>query len=204
MKSHEFLTERVLNLHTPEDKAKYADQVWDLLRKSYANLGGFKSAANKEELVATPGYWKVIKRGKKITAVNLYRKIPQTSTFKVYASGAETELDPKTQEYRVTEQGKKDYISIKKADITQKRSWAEVSGPAAAFVKRLGAKPIPNKYAGALTDKAILALDPDGIHYTRLIMGEPHVKAMYGFVGLTPEQKKSLEIKGLEIHDLPK
>jgi hypothetical protein len=178
--------------------------VWELLQKAYEKMGGFKSAANKEELIANPGYWKVVKRGGKITAVNLYRKIPQTSTFKVYASGAEAELDPETNKYRATTQGKHDYMQIKKADVTQKRSWAEVSGPAEKLAIRNGAKPIPNKYAGALTDKAILSLDPDGIHYTRLIMGELHKKAMYGFVGLTPEQKKSLENKGLEIHDLPK
>lgn len=204
MRAKDFLIERILNLHTPEEKAKYADQVWDLLQKAYQKMGGFKSAVNKEELIANPGYWKVVKRGDKITAVNLYRKIPQTRTFKVYASGADTELDKDTGEYRATEQGKRDYKDIKKADITQKRSWAEVSGPAAAFVKRLGAKPIPNKYAEYLTGKEILDYNNDGIHYTRLIMGEPHEKAMYGFVGLTPDQEKALKNNNLEIHDLPR
>ena len=203
MRAKELLTERILNLHTPEERAKYADQVWDLLQKAYQKAGGFKSAVNKEELINNPGYWKVVKRGDNITAVNLYRKIPQTSTFKIYASGAQAELDPEKQEYRATEQGKRDYINIKKADVTQKRSWAEVSGAPEMFAKRIGAKPIPNKFAAYLTGKEILELNPDGYHYTRLIQGEPYEKAMYGFVGLTPDQKKALELNGLDIHDLP-
>jgi hypothetical protein len=204
MRVYELLTERVLNLHTPEEKAKYADEVWDLLQKSYQKVGGFKSAVNKEELVGNPGYWKVVKRGDKITAVNLYRRIPQTNSFKVYASGAETQLDPEKQEYRTTKQGIADYSMVKKADVTQKRSWAEVSHGPEAFAKKMGAKPVPNKYAQYLTGKEILELNPDGYHYTRLIMGEPHEKIIYGFIGLTPEQEKALENNGLDIRDLPR
>ena len=204
MRAKEFLIERILNLHTPEQKAKYADQVWDLLQKAYQKAGGFKSAVNKEELINNPGYWKIAKRGDRITAVNLYRKIPQTNTFKIYASGAETELDPDTQEYRATEKGKRDYLNIKKADITQKRSWAEVSGSPEMLAKRLGAQPVPNKYAAYLTGKEILELSPDGYHYTRLIMGEPHEKIIYGFIGLSPKQEKALENNGLDIQDLPR
>jgi hypothetical protein len=203
MRAKELLTERILNLHTPEQKAKYADEVWDLLQKSYVRSGGFKSAADKEELITIPGYWKIVKRGDKITAANLYRKVPQTQTFKVYASGAETRPDPITNTPRSTLQGKRDYSMIKKADVTQKRAWAEVSGPAEAVAKKSGGKPIPNKYTAYLTGKEILDLDSDGYHYTRLIQGEPHEKIMYGFIKLTPEQRKAMEMNGLDINDLP-
>ena len=204
MRAHELLTERVMNLFTYQDKAKYAGEVWDLLQKSYQKAGGFKSAVNKEELLDTPGYWKVVKRGDKITAVNIYRKVPQTSSFKVYASGAETELDPEKQEYRATKQGIADYSMTKKADVKQNRSWAEVSQGPETYARKLGAKPVPNKFAQYLTGKEILELNPDGYHYTRLIMGEPHEKIIYGFIGLTPEQEKALENKGLDIQDLPR
>ena len=203
MRAKEFLIERILNLHTPEQKAKYADQVWDLLQKSYLKLGGFKSAADKEELITIPGYWKIVKRGDKITAANLYRKVPQTQTYKVYASGSETIPDPITNAPRSTVQGKRDYLMTKKADVTQKRAWAEVSGPAEAVVNRVGGNPIPNKYAAYLTGKEILDLDSDGYHYTRLIQGKPYEKIMYGFVKLTPEQRKAMEMNGLDINDLP-
>lgn len=203
MRAKELLIERILNLHTEEEKAKYAARVWKLLQKSYQKMGGFKSAANKEELVTIPGYWKLVKRNGKITAVNLYRKIPQTSTYKVYASGAETTPDKETKLPKSTPQGLADYTMLKQSDIKQKRAWAEVSGPAEKHAKKLGGKPIPNKYAAYLTGKEIIELNPDEYHYTRLIMGEPHEKIMYGFASMTPEQEKALNISGLDIHDLP-
>jgi murein tripeptide amidase MpaA len=92
---------------------------------------------------------------------------------------------------------------VKKADEKMKRGWAEVSGPAEKLAQSTNTKPIPNKFASYLTDKEILNLNPDGYHYTRLIMGEPHEKIIYGFIGLTPEQEKELKNKGLDIQDLP-
>ena len=79
MLSREFLIERVLNLHTLDEKSKYIDAVWDLLQKSYKKIGGFKTATDKQELLSFPGYWKVVKRGDTITAVRIYRKSPKTT-----------------------------------------------------------------------------------------------------------------------------
>jgi hypothetical protein len=204
MRASEFLTERVLNLHTPDQKAQYADEVWDMLQKSYAKMGGFKSASSKEELIDIPGYWKVVKRGPELTAVNLYRQTPKTKNFKVYASAAQTTKDLATDKYKATPQGLQDYLMVKKADEKMKRSWAEVSGPAEKLAQSINTKPIPNKFAEYLTGKEILSLNPDGYHYTRLIQGELHEKIIYGFIDLTPEQEKALENKGLDIQDLPR
>ena len=203
MRAKELLLERIINLHTADQKSKYVDDVWDLLQKSYKKLGGFKSATSPQELIEIPGYWKIVKRGDTITAVNLYRKVPHTNTFKVYASGSDTKYDSEKDSYTASDQGRKDYMMVKSDDVKMNRSWAEVSGPAEKNAKRLGAKPIPNKFAAYLTDKEILELNPDGYHYTRLIQGEPHEKIIYGFIGLTDEQKKSLENSGLDIHELP-
>lgn len=203
MRIKDLLTERVINLHTEEGKAEYATRVWDMLQASYQKMGGFKSAASKEELIEIPGYWKLVKRGPDITAINLYRKIPQTQTYKVYASAAETSSDQTTGLPTSTSRGLVDYTTLKQADITQKRAWAEVSGPAEKHAKRLGGKTIPNKYAAYLTGKEILDLNSDGYHYTRLIMGEPHEKIMYGFATMTPNQQEYLEMNGLDIQDLP-
>lgn len=203
MLSREFLIERVLNLHTQDEKSKYVDDVWDMLQNSYKKLGGFKTALDKQELLSFPGYWKIVKRGDKITAVNIYRKSPKTTNYKVIASATETQVDPKTGENRATKQGLADYNMLNKADVKMQRSWAEVSGPAEVMMKRMGAKPVPNKYAALLTDKEILELNPDGYHYTRLIQGKPHEKVIYGITKLTPETKKQLEISGLDINDFP-
>lgn len=197
MRSREFLIERIINLHTDDQKKKYVDQVWDILQQSYAKIGGFKSASSPQELIEIPGYWKIVKRDGDITAVNLYREVPHTSTFKVYASGAVTDGNT------ATDQGRSDYMMMKKDDVKQERSWAEVSGSAEKIAKRLNSTPIPNKFAAYLTGKEILKLNPDGYHYTRLIMGEPHEKIIYGFIGLTDEQKNMLEINNLDINELP-
>ncbi len=203
MRAHEFLTERVLNLHTQEQKAQYADEVWDMLQKAYAKMGGFKSATSKEEIIEIPGYWKLIRRGSEITAVNLYKQSSHTKNLKTYASAAQVHIDPETNEYKATPQGLADYTKLKNEDLKMKRGWAEVSGGAEKTAKRIGAKPVPNKFAQYLTGKEIFELDPDGYHYTRLIQGKPHKKIIYGFIGLTPEQEKELENKGLDIQDLP-
>jgi hypothetical protein len=203
MRAHEFLTERVLNLHTPEQKSQYADEVWDMLQKAYAKMGGFKSATSKEELIEIPGYWKLVKRGPEITAVNLYKQTPQTQTHKSYALAAKVTQDPVTNKYKASPAGMRDIQDLVNADAKTRRSWVEVSGPAERLIHSTGAKPIPNKFASYLTNKEILRLNPDGYHYTRLIQGEPYEKIIYGFIGLTPEQEKELENKGLDIQDLP-
>jgi hypothetical protein len=204
MRYKEFLIERVLNLHTPEEKMPYAEIVWDMLQRSYKKIGGFKSAANLEELVNEPGYWKLIKRGDKITAVNIYKQSPKTKTFKVIASATETEYNPEKDLYKATPHGLSDYEMIKKADVKMKRSWAEVSGPAEVLLKRAGAVPVSNQYAEFLTGKKILDFNNDGYHYTRLIHGEPHEKIIYGFIKLSDAGKQELASSGININELPK
>jgi len=203
MRSREFLIERILNLWTPEERQPYAKQVWDMLQRSYKKEGGFKSAASPEELVNTPGYWKLTRRGDKITSVNIYKKIGKTNNFKGIASATETEFNSEKDRYAATKQGFSDYNQMKAADIKTRRSWSEVSHKIEAMLAKSGAKPIPNKFAAMLTGKEILNLNPDGYHYTRLIQGQPYEKAIYGFIELSPEGQAELERSGISLHDLP-
>lgn len=203
MRYREFLVERVINLHTFDEKLPYADQVWDMLQRSYKKIGGFKSADSPRDLANDPGYWKLVRRNGKITALGIYKKSPATKNFKTIASATETELNPETGEYKATERGLKDYNKIKIEDIRAKRSWAEVSGPAEKLMIRSGATPIDNKYAELLTGKKILDLDSDGFHYTRLIQGEPHRKIIVGFVNLSKEGTNELLRLGFNLKELP-
>lgn len=183
------ITEHFVNLNTPAEKEPYKDQVWDILQTSYAKVGGFKSAVSVDELVNTPGLWKLSRRNGKIVAVNLYR---DAHGRKSIASGTDGSIE-----------GKQDYFAIKNDDNTFKRAWAEVSGPVERMLANSGVMQIPNKFASVLTGKEILDLDPDGVHYTRLIQGEPHKKIMFGFVKMTPELKQKLDTAGIALHDLP-
>lgn len=201
MKTHEILIERVINLLEPEDKAKYADAIWDLLQRSYSNIpGGFASAENPEELVNTPGIWKIVKRDGTITAVTLYK---DQYGRKSYAAGTETAKDPVTGKWKATPQGKKDYTMIRSADQKLKRAWGEVSGAPEELMRKTGAIPIPNKFAAFLTGKKILDLNPDGFHYTRDIAGKPHEKAIYGFINLNPNDLQKVLDQGIKLHNLP-
>jgi hypothetical protein len=202
MRYHQLLVERIINLHTPEEKMKYADKIWDMLQRSYKKIGGFKSANSAEELANDLGYWKLVRRGNHITALGVYKQVPNTDNFKMIASATETEPNPEG-DYKATEQGIKDYNMLKNADIKTKRAWAEVSGPAEKLMLRAGAKPIDNKYAEFLTGKKILELNSDGYHYTRLIQGEPHEKIIVGFVHLSPQGKEKLTSLGFDLKNLP-
>jgi hypothetical protein len=190
MRANELLVERVVNAFDEIKKQQYAQQVWNILQASYAGLpGGFGTASSIEELMEKLGLWKIIVRNGRVTAVNVYR---DQHGRKSIASGTDG-----------TSQGKLDYKMIKSEDVRLGRAWAEVSGAPEAILSKMGAKPIPSKFAKILTGKHIMSYDPDGYHYTRLIAGEPREKIMYGVVNLSSELKQQLENSGIQVNQLP-
>ena len=190
MKIKDILLERVYNAFTSNDKMKYADQVWDVLQKSYANLrGGFGTASSLEELIDKSGLWKIVVRDGKVSAVNIYR---DQHGRKSIASG--TDGSP---------QGKKDFMMLKSADVKYNRAWVEVSDAPERILSKMGAKPIPSKFAGPLTGKEILDYNEDGYHYTRLIAGEPHEKIMFGIVKMDPSLEEKLKRAGISVNEVP-
>jgi hypothetical protein len=180
MRFSEILTETYINAIDPDDKKKYARQVWDILQSSYSGLpGGFATAATVDELIEKSWLWKMAKKNGKIVAVQIYK---DQYGRKGIAGG--------TDGSRV---GKAEFNKIAVDDIKLNRSWAEVSGAPEYIMKKLGAPAIPNTLAAKLTGKEILNLNPDGYHYTRLINGEPHEKVMYGTINLPTEVIHKLE-----------
>lgn len=189
MRVNEILIERVVNLFQPDDQMKYADQVWDILQKSYVKAGGFHSANDIQDLIAKTNMWKLVVRNGKVTAVNLYRDLHGRKSI---AAGTDGTL-----------QGKKDYMMVKDADIKYRRSWAEVSGAPERLASKAGMRPIPAKFAAMLTGKEIIEYNDDGVHYTRMISGHPHEKIIYGSIQLTPDTILKLTQAGVDFHDLP-
>jgi hypothetical protein len=186
----EILSERVINAFDTAKKQAYAAQVWDILQQSYSSIpGGFGSVASIEELIAKSGLWKMVSRGGAISAVNVYR---DQYGRKSIASGQDG-----------TRQGKRDYRMLKNDDVKLRRAWAEVSGGPEKMLARMGATAIPARYASMLTGKQILEFNDDGMHYTRLIAGEPHEKVMYGMVTVTPELVQLLTDAGIGLRELP-
>jgi hypothetical protein len=183
------LFEHYVNAFDVPAKQKYADQVWDIMTKSYEKLGGFHTAANVDELMHKSGLWKLCLRDGKVVAAILYK---DQNGRKSIASGTNQ-----------TRQGLRDYISMKDEDINLNRSWAEVSGPAEVAMRKSGAAPVPNTMAHTLTGKEILELDPDGYHYVRLIAGQPHTKMIYGSVAMDTDTMERLVNQGIDLHTLP-
>ncbi|NDC22757.1 MAG: hypothetical protein EBZ49_01320 [Proteobacteria bacterium] len=168
------LVERFVNAISDQDKLKYVDQVWDMMQKAYAPIGGFKSVNSKEELIKDTSIWKMVRKDGKIIAAKLYA---DKRGRKSIAGAAEVGEDGKA-----TEEGKKALLSIMIEDIKLNRSWAEVSGKVEHLMLKHGSVPIPNKYAAEILGKEILELNPDGYHYTRMIAGKPYEKVIVGTV----------------------
>ena len=189
MKLHQILNEKVINALTLEKKQRYADQVWAMLQRSYEPVGGFQSAASPQELIADSGIWKIVTRNGQITAVKIYK-----DRFGRKSIAAATDGSRK---------GKQDLVMLVQSDVKMNRSCAEVSGPMEKLMIKVGAKPIPARYAAALTGKQIIDIASDQLHYTRLIAGHPHEKIIYGAVNLDPDTALELKQAGIDLKDLP-
>lgn len=188
MRFHQ-INERIVNLHTASEKAKYADVVWDIMTSTYEPIGGFLTASSKEELIGKTGLWKLAKRDGQIVAASLYK---DNLGRKSIASGTNG-----------SKKGISDFSKMQKDDVKLGRAWAEVSGVPEKLLQRMKAKPIPNTFAGILTNKDIISLNDDGFHYTRLIGGEAKEKIIYGVVNLDKESIDTLEKSGTVISQLP-
>lgn len=183
------LFEHYINAFNDDVKIKYADQVWNIMQRSYEKIGGFHSAGDVDELIGKTGLWKLAVRDGHVYAAVIYK---DHLGRKSIASG--TDGSP---------QGKKDYFRIKNEDVKLERAWAEVSGPAESVMMKAGAKPVPNSLADVLTGKTILEKDSDGFHYIRKISGHEHRKIIYGFVKLDKSTANKLEKMGIKLHELP-
>lgn len=121
-KTLELLTERYINLFTPEEKEPYVDIVWNLIQNAYSYAGGIKGSGfnSKEDMVNKLPMWKLAKKDGKVVAVRLYK---DTQGRKAVASATDT-----------SRKGTTSYREITKEDL--KRSWSEISDKALHSLKR--------------------------------------------------------------------
>lgn len=156
-------------------KKEYLDQVWDVLQKSYAPIGGIANMSEPEDLLDPELGWKMVTRVGKVVAVTIYKI--QGKTRKIIAGGTDG-----------TKQGKEDFYKMCSEEVKriERNSWAEVSGSMeGVFLFKLGATPIPVEISNKILQdkgKNIISNDKDGFHYTRNIGGKPYEKIMFGNV----------------------
>lgn len=156
MRFEQIINERFVNVFTEKDKTAYMDQVWKLLELTYAEIGGLMGAG-KNNLVNTPGLWKLVRKNDRIVAGILYRDLAGRKIRLVLHDNSE--------------EGKTWVKNIIKDDIALGRSWGEVSGALEAAMIKLGAQPVSNMKAEEILGKPITELHKDGYHYTRNIGG---------------------------------
>lgn len=161
----ENIDERFLTIWNKRDMEKYKTDVWDILVRTYKEIGGM-NVNNVNDFIEESEMWKLVKKNGKIVAIKAYK---DKHGRKGFAAGSDG-----------TVEGKKGVLSIFSEDIKHKRAWVEVSGAPEVVAKKLGGQPLPNTMAAELTGKKILRLDPDGFHYDRIIGGKRYTKMIIG------------------------
>ena len=164
------VNERFVNAHDPKEMEKYADEVWDILQKSYAYCGGLLGMNSVKQLIDESDMWKMVRRNGKINCVVVYSY--KRGGRKMCYGGTDGTPD-----------GKVDFFKIMQEDINLKdrKAWAEVSEKMEHLYLKNGAVPIPANIAKIImADKEFISYEPDGYHYTRYIGGIAATKMMVG------------------------
>lgn len=170
MRLFEIITEeyKTVVIDKTTDKTKFGDEVWSILDKSYAKLGGFKSYDNKTHMFTEFGMWiLVFDEDENIIASIIFKNQHGNKLV-----GLGTDGQP---------QSKNELIHVLRKLRNQKNFWAEVSGPLEKLFNTLDIPLISNNYAKKLTGKEILEHDEDGYHYVRYIAGQPTRKIIMGY-----------------------
>lgn len=180
-----------------ELKKKYCDEVWELLQKAYAHIGGSASFDDKDEMISKADLWKLKLRNGKISAAILYTT-QKGGGRKLIAAGSR-----KSDNAIEAEQCKNDLVKMIKDDcvMTKRNAWAEVSGTMEYYFRKFGAAVIPVEKAKLILAKKSSQMvnieDANGLdiankqdieripnkkgeHYVRPIGGHMHRKVMLG------------------------
>lgn len=183
------LQERYLNF-LPNDrkqKEQYADEVFDLLTKAYAYIGGIHGSGfkNPKDMVDNIPMWKLSRKDGKIVAGVMYKDKDGRKLVAAFTDGSET--------------GKVALSDIYKTDFD--RAYKETSSKALSFAKKLLGKEALLKFAISrdkvkelLKDDEIFDVEDDDeevlrhpelkkFFYARKIGGQLHTKIMLGTTG---------------------
>jgi len=187
MRAHELLNERYFNAFDQSDKAKYSQEIWDMLQRTYKSIGGIHGSGfnSIEDMVKSNHMIKVGMRNGKPVMASIYKN--KKGGRKKVAMGTD---------------GSSEGILMAKdslrAELGTGRAYGEISGPVFGSVKKmyppevLTSFLVPATEVGAMLGKEIsIGPGPDMKHsgendpykdyyYERKIGGEMHTKVAYG------------------------
>ena len=162
------LLEHYLTLISPDQKDKYKNIVWDILQKSYKNIGGFWTHKDPDELIKFTSLWKLNRKRGEIVAVAVYRDRMGRKCVGMGSNG--------------TLPGIEALMGIMKEDQDPKlrRAWIEISPRLEKIWKKIGGKQLNSNLANLILQTNVTPMDE--YHYERKIADrEPQVKSIWGF-----------------------
>ena len=168
------ITEHFVNIFTQSDDDKlntYKDEVYELLQKAYAPIGGLLGIENVEQLIGDTDFWKLCTKNGKVVAAATYTY--KRGGRKLIAAGTNGSPEGKQWLYKILQE------DIKFKD---RKAWAEVSGAMEhIYINKNGAIPVPATIAQEIMkDKQFIKIHDDGYHYDHMIAGEIHTKILVG------------------------
>ena len=164
------INEHFLTLTKKEDMKKYGEEVWDILQKSYAYIGGIAGVNSIDDVIDDTDMWKLVRRNGKITAMKAYKF--KKGGRKANCGGSDG-----------TEQGKKDIMKIYQEDgmCKDRKQYGEYSGKAVSAVLKTGGIPVPASIAQTMLEPKEVTPCEDGWFFTRKLGdGRVHHKLMVG------------------------
>ncbi len=163
-------------LNEQEEIEKYLPLVWDMLKKSYENIGGLKSYRDYDDFKKKKHLMMVIRdfNNKNLLACATFRRIE--GSLKMTAIGCNQEDDGKLAIQQIVQH------TISELEL---HYWAEVSGAIEHYFKIHNGYPMPNTFVGKIlqvSDSQITPSKKDIFHYDRVIgqSGEKFTKMIYG------------------------
>jgi len=117
-----FILEKIINVFSSEEKQPFLEEVWTLIQKSYAPIGGTKGFGfdSKESFIKLIPFWKLLRKNGKVVAAVVYRDRGGRKLVAVASDGSP--------------EGRQGIIQIFKEELSTKRSFFEISGPLLKFL----------------------------------------------------------------------
>lgn len=173
MKFQQYLNETIDNYFKPEEKKKYAQQIYDILKKSYERAGGLQGSGFRsvDDMIKNIPMWKVFRRGDEVKAVMMYKDAAGRKRVAIATDGSA--------------EGKEMLKKMLADEYKSGRSYGEVSDASLNFIQRIFSKEDFKKFVVPfdIVKKTLVGKeveDIDGFIYKRKIGGEWHNKIMLG------------------------
>lgn len=163
-------TVETVQLIDSTERTLWLPQLWKLLQLAYQDVKGGLHYSTPRELLETSHEWLLGVHEENVIAALVFEPKKGRKIVALAADRSEHQRDTAI-------------MTLGHLLRSQwKTAWSEVSEKAEKFALRNGGDTfrIPNRQASDLTGKPILDINPDGFHYTRLIMGQAKEKLMLG------------------------